>query len=182
MKRYILILFIALFFLPSCKKPFDIPTSGTATINNILKLDPVLQDYYSLGFLFSAGELVSSHNTPPPDINIINDGTLKNLIFEADNRENSFYKVGQYSNSVTAKNVFDTLVSPVVLQWVVWADSLKENQVWLYKSGNEYYSKLRIISTLSQKRKAEVGDSIIYSECTFEWAYQPDGSLTFPGK
>jgi hypothetical protein len=177
MKRCILILFIALLILPSCKKPFDIPTSGTATINNVLKLDPVLQDYYSLGFLFSAGKLVSSHSVPPPDINIINDGTLKNLIFEADNRENSFYKVGQYSNSSTAKNVFDTLVSPVVLQWVVWADSLKENQVWLYKSGNEHYSKLRIVSTIS-----EIRNSSNYSECTFEWGYQPDGSLTFPGK
>jgi len=166
-----------LFFLPSCNKTDDNPNSGTATINNVLNLDPVLQDYYSIGFLFSAGKLVSSHETPPPDINILNDGTLENLIFEANNLDNSFYKVGQYSNSSTAKNVFDTLAAPVVQQWVEWADLLKPNQVWLYKSGNEHYSKLRIISTVS-----EIRDFRDYAECTFEWAYQPDGSLTFPGK
>jgi hypothetical protein len=177
MKKYILISFVALFFLPSCRKTNDNPNSGTATINNVLNLDPVLQDYYSLGFLFSAGKLVSSHETPPPDINILSEGIFQNLIFEANNLDNSFYKVGQYSNSATAKNVFDTLVSPVVLQWVEWADSLKANQVWLYKSGNEHYSKLRIVSTVS-----EIRDYRDYAECTFEWVYQPDGSLTFPGK
>jgi hypothetical protein len=177
MKRYILILFIALFFLPSCKKTVDNPTSGTATINNVLKMDPVIQDYYSYGFLFSAGKLVTSHGTPPPDINIINDGSLGNLIFEANNLENSFYRVGQFSSAATAKSVFDNLTAPAVMQWVASADSLKENQIWLYKSGNDHYSKLRIISTVS-----EVRESRNYAECTFEWVYQPDGSLTFPGK
>lgn len=182
MKRYILILLFAVLLLPSCKKQNDNHTSGTATINNVLKMDPKTQDYYSYGFLFSAGKLVSSHDTPPPDINIINDGSLGKLIFEANNLENSFYKVGQFSSAATAKNVFDNLTAPIVMQWIVWTDSLKSNQVWLYKSGNEHYAKVRIISTLSERRKMETGDSTNYSECTFEWVYQPDGSLTFPGK
>jgi hypothetical protein len=64
-----------------------------------------------------------------------------------------------------------------VTQWVVWADSLKPNQVWLYKSGNDHFSKLRIVSTVS-----EVRNNWNYAECTFEWVYQPDGTLTFTGK
>jgi hypothetical protein len=182
MKRYILILFIALFFLPSCKKLVDNPTSGTATINNDSHLDQSLQTYIYYGFLFSAGKLVSIVDTPPPDILLINDGTLTNLMFQADNRENSFYKVGQYTDAFSAKQVFDTLAAPVVLQWDAMADYLMPNEVLLYRSGSEQYSKLRIISTLSQKKKAAVGDSIIYSECSFEWVYQPNGSLTFSGK
>jgi len=177
MKRNILILLFTVFLLPSCRKVNDIPTSGTATINNNSHLDQTLQTYTYDGFLFSAGKLVSILGTPPPDITLINDGTLQNLILEADNLENSFFKVGQYSNVSSANNVFDTLTAPIVMQWVVWADSLKPNQVWLYKSGNEHYAKLRIISLVS-----EVRDSRNYAECNFEWVYQPDGSLTFPGK
>jgi hypothetical protein len=182
MKRYILILSSIILLLPSCRKVNDIPTSGTATINNDSHLDQVLQTYTYDGFLFSAGKQVSILDTPPPDITLINDGTLYNFIFEADNLENSFYKVGKYSNASSAKNVFDTLTVPVVMQWAAWADSLKPNQIWLYKSGNEHYAKMRIISTFSERRKPVTGDSTNYSECTFEWVYQPDGSLTFPGK
>jgi hypothetical protein len=177
MKKCIIILLFTVLLLPSCKKQIDNPTSGTATMNNILKMDPKTQDYYSMGFLFTAGKLVSSHDTPPPDINIINDGSLGNLIFEANNLDNSFYKVGQYSSASAAKSVFDNLTAPVVMQWIALADSLKGNQIWIYKSGNDHYAKLRIVSTLS-----EVRDSRNYAECTFEWVFQPDGSLTFPGK
>jgi hypothetical protein len=177
MKKYILILFLIVLLMPSCKKQTDNPVSGTVTINNILKMDPKTQDYYSMGFLFSAGKIVSSHDTPPPDINIINDGSPGNLILEANNLENSFYKVGQYPGAASAKNIFDALTAPVVTQWVVWADSIKPDQVWLYKSGNEHYTKIRIISASS-----DFSNSKNYSECTFEWVYQPDGSLTFPGK
>lgn len=177
MKKCIFILFLTVLLLPSCKKLTENPVSGTATINNILKLDQKTQDYYSMGFLFSAGKIVSSHNIPPPDINIINDGSPGNLILEANNLENSFYKAGQYSSAATAKSAFDNLTAPVVTQWVVWADSIKPDQVWLYKSGNEHYAKIRIIAASSDFTNGKN-----YSECSFEWVYQPDGSLTFPGK
>ncbi|MGA1977566.1 MAG: hypothetical protein ABSG89_06885 [Bacteroidales bacterium] len=175
MRRIPAILFLFIITLPACNKGNENSSSGTATINNTLYMDQSLQTYYSYGFLFSSGKLVSILNTPPPDITINNDGTLGDLRLEADNFDNSFYKVGQYPDATTAKEVFDTLVSPTVLQWVVWADSLNSNQVWLYKSGNEHYSKIRIVSTIS-----EVRDSLDYAECTFQWVYQPNGSLTFP--
>jgi hypothetical protein len=56
-------------------------------------------------------------------------------------------------------------------------DSIRNNQIWIYRSGSENYSKFRIIST-----KSEPGNMRDYAECTFEWVYQPDGTLTFPGK
>jgi hypothetical protein len=177
MRKFIYIFSLSLILIASCRKQNDIPTSGTATLNNVLKMDQMLQTYYSMGFLFSAGSMVSTLDVPPPDINIINDGTLNNLILATNNFENSFCKIGSYPNASAAINVFDTLKSPKVIQWKVWADSIKANQVWIYKSGNEHYAKIRIVSTVSELRS---GDN--YSECTFDWVYQPDGSLTFPVK
>jgi hypothetical protein len=177
MKRYIPILFIVLFFLPSCRKTVDNPTSGTATINNVLKMDPVLQDYYSYGFLFSAGNLVSTHNTPPPDISVDNNGTLGDIRLLDNNLLDSFFKAGDFADTRSARQAFDSLMIPVVKPYVVWADSIKPNQVWIFKTGDEHYAKLRIISTDSK-----VLDNRNYAECTFEWVYQLNGSLTFPGK
>jgi hypothetical protein len=177
MKKSILILLMIFLFLPSCRKPTDNPTSGTATINNDSHLDPKIQTYTYFGFLFSEGKLVSVNETPAPDILLINDGTLGNLILQADNLENSFYKVGIYTDASSAQHAFDTLFHPVVLQWAAMADSLKSNEVFLYRSGSEHYAKLRIVSLVS-----EVRNSKNYAECTFEWVYQPDGSLTFPVK
>ncbi|MGD0340375.1 MAG: hypothetical protein ABSA76_01525 [Bacteroidales bacterium] len=178
MKRYILILFIILLFLPSCGKTNDgSKNSGTATINNVLNWDNTRQTWFSYGFLFSSGKLVSILDTPSPDITVDNDGTLGDIRLLDNNFSDSFFKAGEFSSSKSAIQAFDSLMKPVVLQWVVWADSLKPNQIWLYKSGSSHYSKLRIISTDS-----EVRSNKNYAECTFEWVYQPDGSLTFPGK
>jgi len=54
---------------------------------------------------------------------------------------------------------------------------LKPNQIWLYRSGTERYAKIRIIST-----KLDITKDPDYAECTFEWVYQPDGTLTFPAR
>jgi hypothetical protein len=177
MRRLLFITIIPLFFLTACRKD-DIPdTSGTATINNILTFDSNLQTYVVYGFLFSQAKLVSSENSQPPDITIGNDGTLYNLIIQANNLKNSFYKAGEYPDASSAKQAFDDLTAPSVLQWVVWADLVKANQIWIYKSGTDHYAKFRIISTVSETRSGRD-----YAECTFEWCYQPDGSLTFPAK
>jgi hypothetical protein len=177
MKRNLLILSLVLLFLPSCRKTVDNQNSGTATINNESHLDQTLQTYIYYGFLFSAGKLVSIVDIPPPDIFLINDGTQTNLMLQANNLKNSFHVVGQYSDASSARQVFDTLTSPVVLQWDAMADYLKPNEVLLYRSGSEHYAKMRIISTNS-----DFSNSKKYSECTFDWVFQPDGSLTFPGK
>lgn len=160
-------------FLYSCKKEDGIPTSGTATINNIIL--PVGQSYYIKGFLFSKAELVSNLSSPPPDIIVDGDGNA--IFLTANNFKNSFFKAGEYSGSEEAGEAFVNLVSPVVSSWEEWANPLKPHQVWIYRSGSEHYAKIRIISTV-----AEVRDNRDYAECTFEWVYQPDGSLTFPAE
>ncbi len=175
MRKAVLILLPVLFFMHSCTKDDVIPTSGTVKIDNIISYNATIQDYYVYGFLFSKAELVSTHDNPPPDITVDSDGT--NLFFQARNYKNSFYKAGEFADAAAAEQAFVNLTEPVVSNWTEWANPVKPNQVWIYRSGSEHYAKLRIISIVS-----EVRENRDYAECTFEWVYQPDGSLTFPGK
>jgi hypothetical protein len=174
MKKILAVILFVVLLQAGCRKGNDTNTSGSVTIDNRLY---GTTDYYALGFTFSNDSKISTHGTPGPDITVDNDGTLGDVRLLDNNFTNSFYKIGGYSSSATASQVFDTLKSPVVLQWVVWADSIKANQVLIFKTSDDHYAKLRIVSTVS-----EVRESRNYAECTFEWVYQPDGSLTFPGK
>ena len=99
------------------------------------------------------------------------------MFFSTDNFKDSFYRYGEYADATAASLVFKDLKSFSVSQWTAMGDSVKPNQVWLFKTSAEKYAKLRIISTGAEKR-----DNWPFVECTFEWTYQPDGSLTFPGK
>jgi hypothetical protein len=177
MKKLLLRLLIFLSILSSCRKDDFTSTSGTVRMNNVGYFSEEFETYYVYGFLFSKAKLVSTLDTPPPDITIDNDGTLSNLILQANNFKNSFYKVGEFTDAVSAEQAFKNLSSPTVPQWVVWADSIEPNQIWLYRSGTDHYTKIRIVNTVSK-------DSIPkgYAECTFQWVYQPDGTSTFPGK
>ena len=173
MRKSLFFILLMLFFLQiSCKKDDTPSTSGIATIDNTTYLD---QTYYVFGFLFSEAKLVSTLADPPPDITVDSDGT--NLLFQANNLKNSFYKFGEYNDAASAKTAFDNLTSANVTQWEGLAYPVEANQIWLYRSGTEHYAKLKIISIISEIRSERN-----YAECKFEWVYQPDGSLTFPGK
>jgi hypothetical protein len=91
MRRSIYILILLVLTQAACKKSETPDTSGTITINNTRTLG---QTYYVYGFLFSEGKIVSTIENPPPDITIDSDGT--NLLFQANNLEDSFFKFGEY--------------------------------------------------------------------------------------
>lgn len=173
MKKYILILLCVLLAQLSCKKDETPPTSGSVTINNNTTLG---ETYYVYGFLFSEGKIVSTLETPPPDITVDSDGT--SLLLMANNLKNSFYKEGEFNDEAAAKAAYNNLTSATVSEssWEGLALPIRPNQVWIYRSGTSHYAKFRIIST-----KTEPGQVKPFAECTFEWEYQPDGTLTFPG-
>jgi hypothetical protein len=175
MKRIYLIILIVFLALPGCRKKEDSGVSNIITINNELSVDP---PYYAMGFSFPAGKKISTLNSPP-DVFTINayPGNFDKTYFDAQNFNNSFYRFGTYPDEATAIQAFKNLVSFSNTQWKATGDSVKSNQLWLFKTSTDTYAKFRIISTVG-----EIRNSIPYVECTFEWVYQPDGTLTFPGK
>ena len=174
MKRLSIILLAAITAFYSCKEDEIARTSGTDTIDNTTYQSTT---YYVYGFSFSEGKLVSTMSDPGPDIVIYvnQDNTPSRLTLQANNMKPSFSKVGDYPDEAAAKTAFDNLKTVSVSQWSEMADPITPNQVWIYRSGNEKYTKFRIISTVNEMRQL-----IAYGECTFQWVYQPDGSLTFP--
>jgi hypothetical protein len=174
MKRSLLLILIVVTAFAGCKKDDSYPVSGTATIDNTLYGS---SPYYANGFLFSRAKKVSTLDSPAPDITLDNDGTLLNLVLEANNFKDSFYKAGEFATAALAEQAFINLKSFTVPKWDAMGYLIKPNQIWLFRTGSEHYAKIRIISTIAETR-----NNRDYAECTFQWVYQPDGSLTFPGK
>lgn len=180
MKRSILIAAFLFFTLLSCKKDADIPLSGTVTIDNTLfGTGP----YYANGFSFSKAAKVSSLSDPGPDITLVAtlkiDGTIDQVSIQSENFKSSFYMYGQYTDSQSAVMAFNSLLSATVSegQWDDWAIPVEDDQVWIFRTLDEKYVKFRIISVTAEQR-----DGKPFAECTLEWVYQPDGTLTFPGE
>ncbi|MEI8225409.1 MAG: hypothetical protein WCG82_05730 [Bacteroidota bacterium] len=176
MKRSFFILLIILTILSGCRKDDTPRTSGTETIDNTLY---GTGPYYANGFSFSKAKKVSTLDNMDYDItiNVNIDNPVSRLILQANNLENSFYKIGDYPAAASAVSAFNNLKTVGAYQWEGMADPINANQVWVYRTGSEQYAKIRIVST-----KNEIRNNLPYGECTFEWFYQPDGSLTFPGK
>jgi hypothetical protein len=117
--------------------------------------------------------------TPGPDITVYvnKDNSPYRLIFQANNLLPSFYKYGEFADEEAAILAFNNLTTFTASQWSDMADPLIPNQIWIYRSGTECYTKIRIISTVNDLRQ-----NVAYGECKFQWVYQPDGSTTFPSE
>ena len=176
MRKIAVIFFVIFSILQSCTKKEPTRTSGIDTIDNITYFSTT---YYQYGFSFSSASLVSTNLNPGPDITIyVNiDNATPRLTLQSNNLKPSFYKVGDFPDVSSAQSAFDNLKTVSVSQWQDMADPINANQVWIYKSGTEHYSKIRIVSTVNETRQG-----VAYGECSFQWVYQPDGSLTFPAK
>lgn len=172
MRKGVLIYMVIPILLAACSKEKAPPLSGTVTINNdLFGSGP----YYAYGFSFALAEKLPTSSRPYPDITVDNDGTPDNLILQSNNLNNSYFLAGEYDSAESASVAFDNLTGPVVNDWIVWAFGIKPHQVWVFRTGDEKYAKIRIISVVSELRQNRY-----FAECTFEWVFQPDGTLTFP--
>jgi len=135
--------------------------------------------YYSLGFTFSDAKKVSTLANPGPDITIeagVLEGGVSVVPFlEANTLEPAFGFIGQYSTSAEAEAAFNTLVSAGSPTWIDMGAPLAANQVWVFRTGDDTYAKLLILSL-----SLNTGVNPYFASCTFKWVYQPDGSKTFP--
>ena len=178
MRRHLVFIILSITFLAGCKKDEGSKFSGTFTIDNTLY---GTGPYYALGFSFSLAKEVSTLEDPGPDITLIADvdidGTIRRLLLQTENFKSSFFKYGEFSDAASAKAAFINLTSASVAVWEEWGDSIEPNQIWIFRTSTEHFAKFRIISTVAEKRSGNA-----YAECTFEWVYQPDGTLNFPGQ
>ena len=164
--------------LSSCKKDETPATSGTATIDNTTTLG---QTYYVYGFLFSEAKKVATLNDPvdvltiSPEVNINND--IVRITFNVNTFKECFFLFGEYSDASSSLVAFNNLTSFSNPQWIDPPVEVKLNQIWLFRTSQNKYAKIRVVGIVKEKR-----NNIPYAECTFEWEYQPDGTLTFPGK
>lgn len=179
MKRSVLTGLFIFLLLTSCNKDDSPDTSGTVTINNEASFG---NTWFINGFSITTGEKVSTENDPLDVITIMGtkDNSILKCYFDTRNYISSFFLYGQYDDEATCKGAFKNLVTiNLPLQWTSIGDNLKENQIWLFRTSNENYAKIRIISTIVRESTTL---TFPYAECTFEWVYQPDGTLTFPAR
>lgn len=158
--------------LSGCKKDVRVRTTGTDTIDNVRHLTTT---WFTYGFSFSTGKLISTETTPKPDITVDTLTTARPNVYLQGSINTFFAKIGDYPDENSAKAAFDGLKSVSVTNWQDWANPILPNQVWVFKSGSDLYTKFRII-TIIQRRD----QGIPVTEITFQWVHQPDGSLTFP--
>jgi len=168
--------------IAGCNKDEPVPTEGTQTISNNTYKSTT---YYIYGFSFSQAKEIATTTTPGPDIavyvNVDNPLAAPRLYLAANNLRPSFSKVGDYPDQAAAQTAFDNLKSITATQWTELADPVTRNQIWLYRSGQDTYTKFRIIDIVIDKRyNAELDQNVDYGEITFEWVHQPDESLMFP--
>lgn len=175
------ILILLIPFVTGCKKEDNPDTSGTITINN--KNAGTAPTYYINGFHVPTGTIIADLNNQLDIITINPDFDVNynplSLYFSTNNFRNSFYKYGSYPDEQSAINAFNNLTSFTSPQWTDMGANVAINQIWLYRTDDDRYAKLRIISTIMEKRPEMI---FPYSECTFEWVFQTDGSQTFPAK
>ena len=179
MRKFLLFIFLfSSVFLSSCKKDVTPATSGTATIDNTTTLG---QTYYVYGFLFSEAKKVSTLDDPvdvltiSPEVNINNE--IVRITFNVNTFRECFFLFGEYSDAPSASAAFNNLTSFSNPQWIDPPVEVKLNQIWLFRTSKNQYAKIRVVNTVAEKR-----NNIPYAECSFEWEYQPDGTLTFSGK
>ncbi len=176
MRPIISIFIIVIFIAAGCKKDVNV-NSGTITIDNTASPP----NYTAFGLHIPSGKKVEDVNNSQPDVIKISpdfdiDYSVRKLYFICNNFNNSFIKYSQYGDENSAIQVFNNLKSFSNNNWKALGDSIKPHQIWLFRTSDEKYAKIRIIRTFTETRS---GMPFPYVECTFEWVYQPDGTQNF---
>ncbi|HLN20281.1 MAG TPA: hypothetical protein VK213_04275 [Bacteroidales bacterium] len=180
MKNLTYILTALILVFTGCSKDNETPRSGIATIDNTTFQSTT---YYIFGFSFPRASKISTLEAVGPDITVyVNPVNATSLYLMANNRLPSFLKVGEYGSETEAVNAFKNLKEvPQSVNWIDIAEPVKPYQVWVYRSNEDEYTKIRIISTKAEQRMSTLLNRFVdYGECTFEWVHQPDGSIKFP--
>lgn len=155
----------------------DQQNSGTITLTS--ELYDTDSYYYALGLSFDEGkEVPTLPDQYRADITVqagpVTGGGPAVAYLSANTLNPPFALAGEYASEGDARNAFNELKSPGTLSWIDLAAPLKANQVWVVRTRDYKYAKLRIISVTLTATPGPL------ATCRFEWVYQPDGTATFP--
>lgn len=151
--------------------------SGTITLTSLLyEADSY---YYALGLSFDeAKEVPTLPDQYRADITVqagpVTSGGPVVAYLSANTLNPPFALEGEYASEGNARSAFDGLKSVGSVSWIDLAAPLKANQVWVVRTRDNKYAKLRILSVTLVTSPAPL------ATCRLEWVWQPDGTATFP--
>jgi len=156
--------------------------SGTITLTNeLFGGDPY---YYGLGLSFDEGKAVPTlPDQYRADIVLmagtIPGGTAVEPFLSANTLEPAFALMGEYATESEAVTAFRALKDASslssVFSFLDLAAPLKKNQVWVVRTRDHTFAKIRIIDVV-----LDIAPDPDFASCRLEWVWQPDGSATFP--
>lgn len=174
-----LIIFSVIFALVSCEKDKETAkTSGEVILSSQIKGNAT--NYYVEGFLFEQAKIISFNITssPVPDLVLENSVNLQGKVVGANLRspqnDAAFYKAGEFVSLNEAEEFYNNLKDAGTHIYSPTADAIAANQVYIFKSRGNKYSKLLIKSY-----KIAPSASSDYIEINLRWSYQPSGEKTF---
>jgi hypothetical protein len=176
------LLVAALYLFLSCAKPVEIiipddpvyPTAGTATVDN-----KDVANHTGSGFYFATAQVINhpNSNLVYPDVSVRTPSSISYLPQYWSIDGNSAFKLLNSSlDSASAYAFFDSLAAiPDTSGFVSPISNLAVYQTIAVRAHQCKYAKMLIT-----KIAVDSINSIV--ETTFNWVYQPSGSLTFPAK
>ncbi len=179
MKGWFIPAMAVMMLLAGCGKD-EQKTSGTITLTNELFGTTV---YYSMGLSFGQAGVISSLTVPGPDIFLeagsLAEGSPVEPFLSANTLEPSYAFMGEYTTESEAVNAFDALTDASslssVFSFIDLATPLRKNQVWVVRTRDSKFAKIRIIEVT-----LDTGANPDFASCRLEWVWQPDGTATFP--
>ena len=91
----------------------------------------------------------------------------------------SFHLVREFTKSDSALNFFNFLSEVPDSNYSLSADPVKVNQTWAIKTSENKFAKILILHTDAYEYSPGPGWRGYYSEVTFKWKYQSNGSRFF---
>ena len=176
-KRLIILILICLPILFSgCKKNNEPVYTGIVTIDNTIY--PTGNNYYAVGFSFELGKKIKTTEEPGADLVVLaapSGMAIDSVYLDTSNLTESFALAGEFTTSQEAKDFYNSLTRVESYNWTLVAGDIADNQVWIFKTREGHYVKIRLIDVIG-----EMQGSVPYAEVEFQWRIQPDGSATFP--
>lgn len=173
---YLVFISLLLLLVTRCSREEEDSFSGINTIESTLYGDAA--GYYALGFSFDQGKSIPTNGQPRPDITVLpitdTEGDVAGAYLDTPILVAPFGFKGEFASGAEASAFYDNLTVATSSSWMLSANPVKENQVWIFRTTEGNYAKFRVIELKGENRATGP-----WASMKFEWMVQPDGSESF---